>query len=459
MLQRYWHLFGTPLLAGALLRVLWLTNLPRIMVWDEVDYHSLGKQLASGGGYGVQLFPPGWPMLLGLIYRATGAYALHGMWFNLLVSLLTIVLVGHIALRYTDPLTARCTAWLVALMPSYILTTGMLVYEVWLQCLLVLALVLALHERWTWLDGLLLACITALVALMRPFWLALPVLLWLVVRPPSRQSIAVLLLAQLGALLLVAPWVAHISMLRGEFVPIGLNGNINFWIGNNRNATGTFMEPPYGYWLTYSDIARDRALAYLQEHPFHMVRLVPLKLWHMLATEAFSGLYGFLLFETHMPIPLVVRWLVDALLNGSYWLICGLACVGIGVLVRRRQWIVLAPLLLFTYNLACHILFFGLPRFRWPVQFVLLLYAAAGLTWLIQSYSAHRSRQPGGTSHRLAAGSDGPRHTRHHQHHQRNNYTDRHALGAASQVGLRKNSSASTASIRGKRTPNTAGTS
>ena len=93
--------------------------------------------------------------------------------------------------------------------------------------------------------GTTLYLLTALAALVRPFWLALPVLLWglsrLYYRRGEWRGLAV---AQLGAVALLLPWVLALSYEAGRFVPIAPNGGVNLWIGNNSDATGTFMRVP-----------------------------------------------------------------------------------------------------------------------------------------------------------------------------------------------------------------------
>jgi len=391
-LPRFWRLIIPPLLVGAILRVLWLLIWPRPLIYDEVDYHNLALRLLSGQGYGVQLFPPGWPIILSYLYRITVPDSLIGLGFNVLVSLVTLVLIAAIALRLADHTTAAISAWIVALLPSYLVANTLLMYEVWAQFLLVLAVWLTLHRTTTMHDMVALAAITALLALVRPFWLVLPLMLWLAAPPPDqpRHSLTLILIAQMLAVLLVLPYVVILSRIYGAFVPLGLNGNVNFWIGNNPQATGTFMMPPYGYWITLSAQARDATLLYLQEHPMHFFRLLPLKLYHLLGYEAYTGDWVFLQAAHHDAFDPQFLATIAWVLNIPYWLLSGLAVAGfvLGGITHRptlvRLW------LLFGFNIATYLIFFGVPRFRWTVQFVMILSAAYALRWLIGLWQRYR---------------------------------------------------------------------
>ncbi len=391
-LPRFWRLIIPPLLVGAILRLLWLLIWPRPLIYDEVDYHNLALRLLSGEGYGVQIYPPGWPLILSYLYRITVPDSMIGLGFNVLISLVTLVLIAAIALRLADHTTAAISAWIVALLPSYLVANTLLMYEVWVQFLLVLAVWLTLHRAATMRDMVALAGITALLALVRPFWLVLPLVLWLAVPPPQqpRHSLQLMLLAQTMAVLLVLPYIVVLSRTYGAFVPLGLNGNVNFWIGNNPQATGTFMMPPYGYWVTLSAQARDAVLLYLREHPMHFFSLLPLKLYHLLGYESYAYDWGFLQINTNFAYLPTTLAQLDLVLNIPYWLLSGLAVMGfiLGCITHRtlvRLW------LLFGFNIAIYLIFFGLPRFRWAVQFVMILSAAYALRWLIALWQRHRS--------------------------------------------------------------------
>ncbi|MCU0493961.1 MAG: hypothetical protein MUD01_20415 [Chloroflexaceae bacterium] len=280
--------------------------------------------------------------------------------------------------------TMLASAWLLALLPSYIAVNVMLVYEVWLQLLLVLALLLALRRPWRWPTLLALAGLAALATLVRPFWLLLPVLLWLVCLPRSTRrtqrsfwdfsapSAVNMLAIQTAAVLLLLPLVVFQSMQAGQFVPISANSGVNLWIGNSANAYGGYFLPPDEISDPRNDRqVRDEVLAYALANPGHVLGLMPHKLRFLFDREYFEGIVTTgRLSESQLGLLL-------HLADGSYFLLLGLALASVALLLMRQQWGLLAPLLLFAYNIASYVPFFGDARFRWPVQFLLVIYAAA----------------------------------------------------------------------------------
>jgi hypothetical protein len=93
----HWRLFGPPLAIGLLLRAAWLVCEPQPLILDGVAYHTLGLRLAQGEPYGIQIWPPGWPMILGLLYRIPLPPLMLGLLFNTLLSTLLIILIGTVA--------------------------------------------------------------------------------------------------------------------------------------------------------------------------------------------------------------------------------------------------------------------------------------------------------------------------------------------------------------------------
>lgn len=361
------------LLIGTLLRVAWAQAGLHRIEWDAVEYHLLAAQVAAGQPYGLQLWSPGWPMVLGLLYRHAGASVRAGVWLNVALSVATTLLCGLLARRLFGARAGGFCVWLVALMPSFIMLNALLMYEVWLQFLLVLGLWLALRGPWRWTTSLALACVAALAALVRPFWLPLPLLLWWVARGVGRPAGGwrPLVAAQLGALLLLSPWVIAASAGAGQLVPVAANGGVNLWIGNSPGATGGYILPP----PQLSDPrnagrAQDEALAYIRDHPDDVARLLPEKLEYLLREEYSDGIMN-----TGALAPDAVAY-IRRLMQLSYLVVCVLAIGAIGALLQRDRRL-LYPLALFAYNIASYLPFFGDARYRWPLQFLLILYAAA----------------------------------------------------------------------------------
>jgi hypothetical protein len=366
-----------PICIGAGLRLIWLLVHPHQMVHDEVHYHVLAEKLARGESYGIPFWPPAWPAIVALLYLIFGIGTAAPLWLNLGASVGTVVLIGIISYRLFGDTTARWSLWIAALMPSYILSNVLLVYEVVLQLLLALCVALTVRKGWSWTRTAAILLITATLTLMRPFWLIMPVLIWVGHRwfTGERVRYRHLLVAQFGAALLIVPWLIYASSLAGRFVPVSLNGGVNLWIGNNPNATGTHMSPPGEFWDPRNDArARDEALAYIRHHPAAVIQLIPAKIWYFMRMEAWID---WIFLHTSVEVP---RWVflgIKGIANLYYWAVLAAATISIVVLARRRAYWSFVPLLLFLYNAASYMPFTGQLKYRWPLQFVLVVYAAA----------------------------------------------------------------------------------
>lgn len=365
-------------LLGAALRAAWLFYNPHEIVWDEVEYHNLALRLLRGESYGSPFWPPGYPFVLAVLYRLFGADPQVGLVFNGLLSVLTILLGALTARRLFGWPAAVLAAWLLALFPSYIMPVVLLRYEIMLQFLLVLSLWLVLEHPDRAGSYLIAALASALLALMRPFWLLLPVLLGLTAGLMALRPLRwrYFLAAQVGAVLLITPWIVHVSLSEGRFVPVALNGGMNLWIGNNPNATGGYIQPPAGiYWdASYDEQATREALAYIRSHPWETLKLMPVKVWLSFNTEPWAEwVFG----KTRFPIPETLPDQVSNFMDIVYWAMLVFSLLSMGLLLALQKPRLLAPLLLLVYSTLSQLPYFGTPRFRWTVQFLLIAYAAA----------------------------------------------------------------------------------
>ena len=110
-----------PVLVGSFLRYLWLQNNFHVLVSDEIAYHTLAVTLVARQPYGIPFWPPGYPMILAMLYRVFGTASIVGLYFNLLISILTVVLTAGVAYRLFGRSAALLSVWIISFMPSYIL--------------------------------------------------------------------------------------------------------------------------------------------------------------------------------------------------------------------------------------------------------------------------------------------------------------------------------------------------
>jgi 4-amino-4-deoxy-L-arabinose transferase-like glycosyltransferase len=374
--DKFWIYFISILILGLLVRILWLIFDPHEIVSDEVAYQRLAMNLVQGKGYGIPFWPPGYPLVLAVLYFLFGSSPKVAIVFNLILSLLILVTSFLVARKLFNGRIAIISMFIMAIMPSYILTISLVRYEILLQFCLVLTLLLSLN-KWRFLNMVGIALLSALATLIRPLIIFWPVLLYLINTHQgsltSRIKKGGLTLALTSVFIL--PWIAYASSTAGRFVPIALNGGMNLWIGNNPQATGAYISPPGNFWDPQNDaLASREAIDYITSHPVQTIKLLPFKIFYSLNRENWPVDWIFM--KTYKDTPQISYEFLSKVSNVYYIVVSCLAVASIIIILQKRQYSLLLPIFLLVYSIAGQLPFFGSPRFRWIAQFVIIFYAA-----------------------------------------------------------------------------------
>ena len=164
---------GIGLATIGITRAVAIAAIPTPLTTDWGDYHNTAVILASGGGFD-SARPPGWPLVLSLLYRVAGPDPLAGEIFALLCAVGVGILIYLIARRWLGDVAAAAGLFLWAVSPGPAAFTAVLASEHLHDVLFLgafgLALV-ALERRWVaWLGvGVLLG----LAQYVRPIGLVL----------------------------------------------------------------------------------------------------------------------------------------------------------------------------------------------------------------------------------------------------------------------------------------------
>lgn len=225
------------------LRVAWVLVVDRngLAYNDTSFYHQTAAGLADGQGYQwlgepTSRWPPVYPGLLSLAYRAFGSDPLAGELLNALLSAVAVPLLYLCARRMYGQREAIAAGALLAVFPGQVFMTDVLLAETLYTTLLVAVLALCLvlpRERW-WVAPAVgiaigVAAETRAEGLLLPI---LPLAIWW--RPRWRE---VALLAA-GVVLVVGAWTARNAVEMDAFVPISTNGSQTLWSGHNDGAYG-----------------------------------------------------------------------------------------------------------------------------------------------------------------------------------------------------------------------------
>lgn len=190
--------------------------------------------------------PPGYPMVLSVLYRITGGAPIPIRAIQMLGGLAAVVLAWWVGRHVFSVGVALVWA---AFMAGH---WGFIYFEAglngaWLVNILLLFLVAVLHHlvlsgRLT--DAALIGLLVGLTALVRPNSLVFgPVLaLWMVIvvslRFDRRRAVSCLTAAGLAGMLTLAPVTVRNLLVSGELVPVSANGGLTLYHGNNPSATG-----------------------------------------------------------------------------------------------------------------------------------------------------------------------------------------------------------------------------
>ena len=230
---------------AAVVGLIALNYLPVGGFYDDGLYTILAKSLATGHGYrflnlpgtpAAVHYPPGYPLLLALIWKLGPAFPANVLWFKLL----NVVLLGVIAwttcryairvLQLTPGLAVLATLLGTITIPILVLTTLVLSEPLFLALLLP-ALILA--ERMTRegairRQAVFLGAVSAVVMLVRSIGVMLVIavlVMWLV-----RRHWRAAAWYAAAALVVVAPWLVWSSAHANDVAPV-LRGSYGSYLG------------------------------------------------------------------------------------------------------------------------------------------------------------------------------------------------------------------------------------
>lgn len=234
---------------------------------DSVWYDTAARHLAAGDGYvfdptvwvtadGTRIFPgedsltdtalwpPGYPVTLAVIYKLTGDSLWAGRLFNVLLGSLTVALVYMIALKLFDRRAAIFAAGALALLPSHILFTTVLLSETYYGFLLAAVLAgfvyFVLGRERANLPAIAgLGALTAFAGYVRGEFLAFgAVLALLMLLQFRRQALLPLAAFAVGGAAIVTPWVVRNQIQLGEPVAGTTGSGRVLYQGHNPDTDG-----------------------------------------------------------------------------------------------------------------------------------------------------------------------------------------------------------------------------
>lgn len=353
---------------------------------DIASMYQYSLRVAQGIYYGEGVYwPPGFIFLSGALIRLFGA---HRYWtvIRYVQSLLGAMSCGFgysIGRAVFDSRAAGIVSGilLAAYLPLIYYTglafseTLFLFFFLWAVCWLYQ--LAKTRERGAAINaGFLLG----LATLTRPVTLLVPVLLlpwyWLIWEHKGRLVLTRVAAVMVVLLLTLVPWTIRNWLVTGDLVLVDMNGGVNFYIGYNERATGTWMDlgqktnpvillggSPEAGKLGYR-----RGLEFIVTHPRQALELA----WRK-----------FVWFWTKPSDWYITRYAKNKGILHLEPPIWGALAV-LGAVLTRRRWRGTLFLILFVlyYNAVIVVIYYA-SRYRLVVEPVWLLLAAGGLSELL----------------------------------------------------------------------------
>lgn len=390
---------------------------------QDFEYGLIARSLIAGKGYSVPMIEqsgyhdpqkglniymptgyhlPFYPLMLATIY-----YFLKSplsifiiMCIQVVLASATCIVIYLIALRLfknqSIAIIAGCT---MILYPTFIIHVARLVPETILIFWLSLAVLylLLLKDNPTCRNSLITGALIGVTLLtsnvvvpMIPF-----IFIWLLISLTIawEKRFKIIMLTMITAFIIVSPWLIRNYIVFKEFPLMKTTMGINFWLGNNPKATGTFLfqsgEPiesilPKVFYeaLKISETELDKrlyddAMSYIKKNPMHFVRLF---------------LKRFYYFTWFPPDNLLSKEakLHKKLIKLPYGFIL-IGCI-IGVILSLRKYpkgvflifsIILSQTLLFSVFIVGH------PRYRMTIEPYIIIFSSYTISFLFDRFVSH----------------------------------------------------------------------
>jgi len=237
------------LVAGLAIRLLWVVIHPVTPVSDFAEYNKHAANLAGHGVYSDNLayrdafWPPGWPAVLALVYLVAGVHPQIGAIAGTILEWGAIVVAAWAAIRLLAPRWATCAVVAMCLYPGAIAYGPVLGTEHLAAVLFTTAVVLVAFTRPAASTAFVIGLVEGALLLTRADYglataIVLAVWFWRGRRVHGILNFA--LIAILGALVCVGPWIARNALVFGEFIPTNTNGGETFYLGT---LSARYTEP------------------------------------------------------------------------------------------------------------------------------------------------------------------------------------------------------------------------
>jgi tetratricopeptide (TPR) repeat protein len=381
-----------------------------VPIMDSEYYHDMALDILDGRVIRDEAFfmGPLYPYVLSILFSVFGKSIMIVRIVQILVGSLTVLITYLLGKRAFRPSVGLLGAILLSLYGTMAFFEGQLLM-MWLGTFLNTGALYVLYRQQDQPDlkkyvavGVLLGLSALARANILVFVAVLPFWILFVAREKRRWLSTVVFLGAVAVTIL--PATVHNYIASRDFVPITSNGGVNFYVGNNEDATGIFY-PPKGINLVTDDAVKKYVERLLGK------QVTPSELSRYWYGEAFDFIknnpdqaLALLLRKTALyvngyEVPQIESYDVARETHGtlrlffvSFWMLVSLGLMGIIYLIKdwRRHFLLYAYVLSFSLSI---IVFFVTARYRAQIAPVLVLFAAYALIAILPRAVVNIRRQ------------------------------------------------------------------
>jgi len=355
---------------------------------DAFEFHTLAKNLSEGRGFTLDNIPtayraPGYPLFLAVLYKLFGPNILIGQIAQAGLETIQCFLLFLLGRKLFSSLAGLISACFWAAFPVSVIQSNFLMPEPLFILLMGTALVIIFSNYFKSYTGKIsLGLIIGCGSLIKPFFILAPfsLLFWMILKKTAlKEIIDTISIVSIVAALTISPWlIKNISQFNKPM--ISSNGGINFWIGNNPDATGGFrfqsVNNPFD--SISSEIDRDRVgyqlgLKFIKEQPIKAITLLPKKLAYLFSSDS-PYIISLINRGSHSPstrystlyrkTPVILHVLIN--IHYLFFMIMGI--VGFHFLPLDKRHGFQSMIIIIGCWIIIHLIFFGSHRFHYPLM-------------------------------------------------------------------------------------------
>ncbi len=382
-------------------------------VMDEQYHLHLARQINSPSGLEGEPYyrAPLYPYFIATLYKIFKGSLYWPRLVQIVLGSFLPLLVLLLGLKLFDRRVAWWSAVVAVFYPTFIYyDAGLLITSLMVLLTTLLAWqLLRCQQTFRWTDFIVAGILLGLAGLARPNILLLgPVLLlwlWLVIKPVigTRKALLRYMVVGLVSLVVILPVTVRNYTTSGEFVFIAWQGGFNFFLGNNRQATGWSATVPgieqsweggYRQAIAIAEQSASRPLKrsevsdYWYGRAWDEIRQSPVSFLTLQLKKMRLLINGYEIpnnqdiYLARQFAPIIRPLMFTGPIYFPYGILAPLAIIGL--VLSLANWRKFLPVYLVVASyLASLLLFFVCARFRQPVIPLMILFAVYAVTRLV----------------------------------------------------------------------------